>query len=67
MQQLGEKVKLFRVGSLSQSYTEWSALTSDAEVPQTVNGMNINITSSLPKTNSFQYSFSEVETEFVRQ
>ena len=28
--------------------------------------MHINIT-SLPNTNSFQYSFNEVETEFVRQ
>ena len=29
--------------------------------------MHINITSSLSKTNSFQYSFSEIETEFSRQ
>ena len=30
-------------------------------------GMHINITTSLPITNSFQYSFNELETEFVRQ
>ena len=48
-------------------YTEWSALTLDAEVLQTVKGMHINITTSLPSTNSFQYSFNELETEFVRQ
>ena len=66
-QHLEEKVKLFRAGCLSQCYTEWSALTSDAEVLQTVRGMHINITTSLPSTNSFQYSFNELETEFVRQ
>ena len=47
--------------------TERRALTSDAEVLQTVKGIHINITSSLPNTNSFHYSFNEVETEFVRQ
>ena len=36
------------------------------EALQTMKRMYINIT-SLPNTNSFQYSFSEVETEFVRQ
>ena len=66
-QHLEEKVKLFRAGCLSQSYTEWLALTSDAEVLQVMKGLHINITFSLPSTNSFQYSFNEVETEFVRQ
>ena len=74
-QHLEEKVK-FRVGCLLQvfrahcilqSYTEWSALTSNTEVLQTVKGMHINIVSSLPNKKSFQYSLNEVETEFVRQ
>ena len=52
-QHLEEKVKLFRAGCLSQSYTEWSALNSDAEVLETVKRMHINITSSLSNTNSF--------------
>ena len=66
-QHLEEKVKLFRAGCFSQSDTKWSALTSDAEVLQTVKGMHINITSSISSTNPFQYSFNEVKTEFVRQ
>ena len=38
-QHLEVKVKLFRTGCLSQAYTEWSALISDAEVLQRVKGM----------------------------
>ena len=54
-------------GQVPQSHNEWSALTSDAEVLQIMKGIHINITSSLPNTNSFQYSFVEAETEFVRR
>ena len=46
---------------------EWSSLNSDPEVLQRIKGMHINITSSLPNANSFQYSFNEVETELLRQ
>ena len=58
---------MFRAGCLSQSNTEWSTLTYDAEVLQTMKGMHINITSSLPNTNSFQHTFNEVKSEFARQ
>ena len=57
---------MFRGGCLSQSYIEWSAITFEPEVLQTVKGMH-NITSLLPNINSFQYSFNEIENEFVRQ
>ena len=58
---------MFRGGCLSQSYIEWSTITSEPEVLQTVKGMHNKITSLLPKINSFQYSFNEIENEFVRQ
>ena len=58
---------VFRAHCILQSYTEWSTLTSNTEVLQTVKGMHINIVSSLPNKKSFQYSLNEVETEFVRQ
>ena len=66
MTDLKQKVKVFR-GCLLQSHTEWSPLTSDREVLQTVKKMHINITISLPNSNSFQYSFNELKTESLRQ
>ena len=59
------KVRTFSAGCISQAYPEWSLLTSDPEVLQTVEGMHIDVISSLPNTTPFQYSFNEVETEFV--
>ena len=62
----GFTLKRVRDMIITYSHTDkWKELTSDMKVISTVSGMPINIASSLPIINKYQYPFNDKEDAFI--
>ena len=60
-------VSNFSGGCFYNFYDRWEQLTSDRKIVETVQGLHINLTDSLPISSGFQYPFGESEELFVSE
>ena len=64
--ELACRVQDFRGGRVKDFYHQWTCITSDPEILETVSGLSINLTGELPHCKAFQYPLGEEEQQFVR-
>ena len=57
------EVDSFSGGCIKSHFHKWEKL--DQEVLETVQGLHINLTDTLPSSPGFQYSFGEEEEKFI--
>ena len=65
MRDLILEVDSFSGGCIKNQFHKWVQLTSDREVLETVQGLHINLTDTLPISPGFQYPFGEEEEKFI--
>ena len=62
---LQEQVNNFGAGGIKHCLQEWSTLTSDQEILDTVTGMPIETFGDLPNNATFQYPLGAEEQAFI--
>ena len=55
----------FRAGKVNDYLENWTSITSDLEILESIQGLKINFLGPLPPRIVFQHKFGTVETEFI--